>query len=344
MRLTGNAIAALVLVSGLAAVLSGQASTSQAPRAGDDPEAANATRQQLQWPAGYVEPNTPGMKYVSPETPQGTGPYKAIMATDSGAPEFVLYYPANLSALGARKMPILLWGNGSCTYAGNKFRNFLTEIASHGYLALGGGPMGTPANETITMASNNWTPSAIGPRPPQRPVDPNRVQVTVELLGKGIDWAVAENSRHGSKFFGKLDTSAVAVMGQSCGAGLASNFGDDPRVKTIGLWSGANANERGKYRVPTLYISGDETYDVAYGRSLEDFKAVATVPIFHAWRKGLTHLGTYRQHQGGELAPIATAWLDWQLRGDQTAAKWFKGADCKLCKDPNWHVSKKQID
>ena len=39
----------------------------------------------LQWPPGYIEPNTPNMKYVTPETPQGTGRYKAIMATDPGA-------------------------------------------------------------------------------------------------------------------------------------------------------------------------------------------------------------------------------------------------------------------
>ena len=37
---------------------------------------------ELKWPPGYIEPNTPNMKYVTPETPQGTGPYKAVMATD----------------------------------------------------------------------------------------------------------------------------------------------------------------------------------------------------------------------------------------------------------------------
>ena len=102
----------------------------QSPVPQTTPAAQNATtpRATLQWPAGYIEPNTPGIKYVTPETPQGTGPYKAIMATDPGASGFVLYYPGDLKALGATKMPIVLWGNGSCTYVGNKFRNFLTEI------------------------------------------------------------------------------------------------------------------------------------------------------------------------------------------------------------------------
>jgi hypothetical protein len=308
--------------------------------AGQDPDQA-ANRTALKWPPGYIEPNTPGMKYVTPETPQGTGAYKAIMATDRGAAEFVLYYPANLAALGTRKMPIVLWGNGSCTYVGNKF---LTEIASHGYLAIAGGPMGAPSNETITMASNNWTPSAIGEKPPARAVDPSRARVTVELLGKGITWAIAENSLEGSKFFGRLDPNAVAVMGQSCGAGLAASFGSDPRVKTMGVWSGGNKTERDKIAVPVLYISGSEIYDVAYPSSFDDFQNITKAPIFHAWRTGLTHLGTYRQYLGGELASIATAWLDWQLKGDQTAAKWFKGTDCKLCTDANWHIDKKKID
>ena len=306
----------------------------------DDP----TPRVTLQWPAGYIEPNTPEMKYVAPDVPQGTGPYKAIMASDPGAPEFVLYYPANLSALGTKKMPILLWGNGSCTYVGNKFRNFLTEIASHGYLAIAGGPMGPPSAETITMASNNWTPSAIGPRPAARGTNPSRQSVTVALLGQGISWAIAENSRQGSKFYDRLDPNAVSVMGQSCGAGLAASFGPDNRVKTIGVWSGSNKAHRDEITVPTLYISGSEIYDVAYPGSLDDFTNSTKAPIFHGWRTGMTHLGTYRQRLGGELAPIATAWLDWQLKGDQSAGKWFKGAKCTLCVDPNWHVRKKKID
>jgi hypothetical protein len=336
-----TSILAAVAVAGSIGTLIAQSATPTPP---SQAAPARGARTELKWPAGYIEPNTPGMKYVTPETPQGTGPYKAIMATDPGAREFVLYYPANLDALGTRKMPIILWGNGSCTYQGNKFRNFLTEISSHGYLSIAGGPMAPPTAETITMASNNWTPSAIGPKPPARVTNPSQARVTVDLLSKGIDWAIAENSRRESKFYGKLDTTAVAVMGQSCGAGLAASFGGDKRVRTLGVWSGGNKTLRDKITQPSLYISGSEIYDVAYASSLSDFEAITTAPVFHAWRTGMTHLGTYRQYLGGELAPIATAWLDWQLKGDKTAATWFKGADCKLCRDKNWHVDKKKID
>ncbi len=129
-----------------------------------DPDQA-ANRTTLQWPPGYIEPNTPGMKYVSPETPQGTGPYKAIMATDSGANEFVLYYPGNLNELGAKKMPIILWGNGSCTYMGNKFRNFLTEIASHGYLAISGGRWGRRRRRRSRWRLTTGRPRQSDPNP-----------------------------------------------------------------------------------------------------------------------------------------------------------------------------------
>ena len=192
-------------------------------------------RASIVWPPGYIEPNTPGMPYLTPETPTGTGRYKAIMVSDPGAPEFVTYHPANLAALGDQKMPILVWGNGSCSYIGNRFRYFLTEIASHGYLAMAGGPMGPKERETITMASNNPTaavgapppgaaPAAPAPPPATQAATPAQPAVTVELLSKGIAWAIAENSRPGSKFFGRLDTNAVAVMGQSCGARLAGGF------------------------------------------------------------------------------------------------------------------------
>jgi dienelactone hydrolase len=339
-------IAAIVILVG--SVGSAQ-SPAPAPRA--QTGQAPLDRASIVWPPGYIEPNTPSMPYLTPETPTGTGRFKAIMVSDPGAPEFVTYHPADLNALGNRKMPIVVWGNGSCSFIGNRFRYFLTEIASHGYLALAGGPMGPKERETITMASNNPTPAVGAPRPgaaaPQtaaQPAAPAQRQVTVDLLKQGITWAIAENSRQGSKFFGKLDTNAVAVMGQSCGARLAAEFGDDPRVKTIGVWMGSNAEARARIRVPALYISGNETYDIAYPRAKVDFENIKGVPVFYAWRDGLAHLGTFRQQNGGELGRIAVAWLEWQLRGNQESARMFKGAECTLCRDTAWHVQKKGID
>src|SRR5215475_3683765 len=67
------------------------------------------------------------------DKPLGTGPFKAIMAEDPSLPDHTLYYPAKMDAAG--KLPVITWGNGACINAGNRFRYFLTEIASHGFLA-----------------------------------------------------------------------------------------------------------------------------------------------------------------------------------------------------------------
>ena len=48
-----------------------------------------------------------------PDVPLGSGPHKAIMATEVALPEHVIYYPADLAQLGAKKMPVVIWGNGS---------------------------------------------------------------------------------------------------------------------------------------------------------------------------------------------------------------------------------------
>jgi dienelactone hydrolase len=340
----------------LASVMALAQTPAQAPAGAAGAGAPRAPR--AEWPEGYIEPGIPQPKYMPANTPLGSGPYKAIMATEPGAEDFVAYYPANLAALGAKKLPVVVWGNGSCTYRGNKFRHFLTDIASYGYFALGGGPMG-PADdgrsETITIGSNNPLRNPLAPptppATPATPPDPNAKSVTVAQLSKGIDWAIAENKRQGSKFFGKLDTANIAVMGQSCGAGLASNFGNDPRVKTVGLWSGGAGNLpvaeiRAKLVKPVLIISGDARYDVAYYGSLNMIEALkgTRTPAFYAFRVNMTHLGTYRQTDGGELSPIARGWLDWQLKGDQNAAKMFKGVDCTVCKQLGWHAQTNNLN
>src|SRR3954471_5125975 len=75
-----------------------------------------------------------------PDTP-GTGPYPALKTGDPDFPGHVIYRPANLAALGKRKLPVLVWGNGGCSGDGASARLFLSEIASHGYLAVAPGAL-----------------------------------------------------------------------------------------------------------------------------------------------------------------------------------------------------------
>ena len=178
--------------------------------------------------------------------------------------------------------------------------------------------------------------------------------MTAEIMKEGLDWAFAQNADTSSRFSGKLDTQHVLSMGHSCGGGVAIQHATtDSRVTGLGVWfSGLGLGGRGnsdpsvvqKIRGTVLVISGTEALDIAYGNAKNTFERIEKNPVFYGWRDGLQHIGTFGAANGGDMGVLAVKWLDWQTRGDQAAAKWFKGASCALCKDPAWHIQKKKID
>src|SRR5512147_2055496 len=70
---------------------------------------------------------------------EGTGLFPALLEQDPSLPTHTVYRPQNLSKVKG-KLPIIAWGNGACVNNGLAHRNFLMEIASHGYLAIAIGP------------------------------------------------------------------------------------------------------------------------------------------------------------------------------------------------------------
>lgn len=310
--------------------------------------------------------------YFKPDYPLGSGPFKAVMATEPGLPTHVVYYPADLARLGARKMPVVIWGNGSCLYAGNRYRSFLTEIASHGYLVVAGGPLG--AVELEVGPQSNPAPRRGGPgrgaradqppgrgaEPPGAPAAPANAaaitpgRVTVAMLKEAIDWSVKQNADASSRFHNRLDLERIVSMGHSCGGGLAVQLAtEDTRVNGIGIWfSGAGLAGSGgsepaalsKMKGPILLITGEESLDIAYESGRKTFEAINHLPIFYGWQDGLQHIGTFGAKNGGDMGVIAAGWLEWTTRNDQKAGRMFKGATCGLCADRTWHVLRKRIN
>jgi hypothetical protein len=71
---------------------------------------------------------------------------------------------------------------------------------------------------------------------------------------------------------------------------------------------------------------------------------IDNVPIFHG-NLDVGHGATWEQTNAGEFGRVGLGWIKWQLLGDTTAEKMFKGADCELCKPPSmWVFKKKMLD
>ena len=305
--------------------------------------------------------------YVTPDTPQGSGPYRAIMEVDASLPTHTLYHPKDLAALGRAKLPIVAFANGACVNVGNRFRYFLTEIASHGFLAIATGPIGTREAEetssssalTALPAPNSPAALKLGPGVPMSASPSLPAATTARQMIDAIDWAVAENARRGSPYFGRLDTTKIAVMGQSCGGLQAIDAAHDPRVTTLGVWNSgtfdvatrawdiaaahASREDVKTLRVPVIYVTGEPS-DVAYPNADADFALIDGIPAFRAWREKTGHPGTYREPNGGAFGTVAVAWLKWRLQGDSAAAKMVVGTKCGLCTRSEWHVRKKNIE
>ncbi len=284
-----------------------------------------------------------------PDTP-GSGAFGAVKEEVASLPDHVVYRPGDLGRLGDRKLGLYLFGNGGCSNDGASSRLHLLEIASHGYLAIALGRIRTGPGATVP------------PDPPRAPAAPGAPRTLpppatdAKGLVAALDWAIAQNGDPASPYRGRIDPSAVAVSGYSCGGLQALQVAADPRVRTVVIMNSGLFNEGspipnmnvpksllGTIHGPALYILGGET-DIAYANGMDDFRRIDHVPAFVGSVVGVGHGGTYWQPNGGKAATAVVAWLGWQLRGDAEAAKAFVGERCGLCVDPAWKVEKKKID
>ena len=264
-----------------------------------------------------------------------SGRYAAVMEMDMTLADHTVYRPADLSKVQGR-LPVVSFGNGGCVNIGSAFKTLLGEIASHGYLAIATGPIGPEGGKPFEQSKT-------------------------ESLVKAIDWAIAENARKGSPYYGRIDTTKIAVAGQSCGGLQAIAVGADPRVTTVlvlnsGIIRGGIPTPDGgtrqpagylpasdadlpKLHTPMLYLIGGDK-DQAHRGAEGDFEAIQKVPVFNA-NTPVGHGGTWMQPGGGAMGKVAIDWLNWRLKGDAAAAKTFNGDPCGLCKDTAWTVKRK---
>ena len=294
--------------------------------------------------AASVAADGPAAAALSPDS-SGTGRFAPFKQEVASLPDHVVYRPSDLGKLGKRKLGIYVFGNGACSDDGASSRLHLLEIASHGYLAIAPGRIRSGPGATVAPSE---------PERRQPPTDgklPKPPTTSADLLS-ALDWALAQNDDASSPYYRRIDKSAVAISGFSCGGLQALQIASDPRVKTLIVMNSGifNDNKQGisgldvskslldQIHTPTLYILGGET-DIAYANGMDDVTRIKHVPVYLGNLIGVGHGGTYWQPNGGKAAAAVVAWLDWQLRGEQRAAKNFVGKDCALCRDPAWQFS-----
>lgn len=270
--------------------------------------------------AGTAAPVAPGASVLPPISDAGeTGPFEiAVQETLDGLDTHILIAPKDLGRDGI-KHPIVVWINGAGT-GSTGYRNMLDNVAAHGFFLL------DDKQSTFEV-------------PPE-----------VEAQRAAVGWAIEQAEKQGGPYFGKLDTSRIAIAGHSLGS--VSTFGNlgDMRIKTsIHMAGGVTGNPQGvdeswlqDLHVPTMFLVGDRDSN-GLQRVKDDYaNAPTTIPVFFGLLAGVSHTDEFTQPNGGRWGRILISWLRWQLADDSSFAKAFEGASCEFCAG-DWTAQKHAI-
>jgi hypothetical protein len=308
--------------------------------------------------AGLYSPTigaqTPSAPQIVNYTQQGTppsGPLPVVVEHDPKLATHTIYRPVTL---GPSKHSVVVWGEGACIKNGLTFPEFLSEIASHGFVVIADGPPVTPAANAARGggpgggAGTAAPPRGQGGRAGAAPAGAGRggVRTTINADGTpliaAIDWLEREAADPASRFYQKVDTRRVAAMGMSCGGLMAYNVSADPRIATVGIWNSGLLQPDEKIfaglHSSVIIVTGGES-DIAYTNGKRDFETMpARVPVFYGVYPSVGHGGTYNQDNGGAFGAAAVAWLKWQLANDTgaTGKGYFVGPGCGLCANAQW--------
>lgn len=133
-----------------------------------------------------------------PVHPTPPGPYAVTIEANPGLMTHTIYRPIDMKAFtGAKRLPIIAWGNGACSNAGLLFSTFLSQVASHGYIIIASGPKDAPLpafaaarpGQTSVPAPPAAAPGSL-PAPMTRDAD----------MQTALDWATRQNADKASPY------------------------------------------------------------------------------------------------------------------------------------------------
>jgi hypothetical protein len=148
----------------------------------------------------------------------------------------------------------------------------------------------------------------------------------------------------------RIDLSAL-LSGNwfSCGGLMAIGIVADPRITTWGVTSSGMARVSDDFyklvRTPVLFVEGG-TRDMANAGGQKGYENIARTGVPVLWfSKEIGHGGDLSSANGGDFTRINLAWLNWWLKGDETATGkgLLVGESCPYCKDDAWEVKAANI-
>jgi len=227
----------------------------------------------------------------------------------AGAATHEVFRPADLGADGTRH-PIVTWGNGSGATP-SSYAALLRHLASWGFV--------------VVVSTSTQTG-------------------TGEEILAGVRWLVEQDGDPASAYFGALDTTAVAAVGHSQGAGgsvRAAVHGDGlittvvPIQLPAQIWvSPGDEYDVSQLRVPVLFLGGGLDLIISAPWTLRAYYDQVPGPAALGVRAWAGHLAPTGDGDG--FRGYLTAWLRYRLAGDAEAAAAFAGPDPELLRNPAW--------
>jgi hypothetical protein len=273
---------------------------------------------------GATTPGTCTASKAASANASGSGPHKVVVETNTGTGIScgTIYRPADLG--GADKYPIFVWGEGGCSRNGLSNQASMAEIASYGYFVIADGPAGGGGSNCGSISMSN------------------DVAGMAKVMIGYIDWAIAENGKSCSAYFGSLDTTKIASDGFSCGGLMSMGTAGDPRMTAVGLTSSGLTSSVASYyktiHTPFKILVGGSG-DVAYTNGMRDYDEMvkAGVKVLLLSKNNAGHGGDLSNGKG-DFNTVNLAWLNWQLKGDEgaTGKALLIGDSCKFCKASGW--------
>lgn len=160
------------------------------------------------------------------------------------------------------------------------------------------------------------------------PLDPNSLGENPGALTAAIDWVHAHAGKGG---WTHIDASRIGVWGQSCGGLEAYGAGvDDPRVGHLGIFNSGQLNASasegvaGRLSKPVFYLLGGPE-DVAYPNGERDYASLPEGTPAWKGNHGLGHSTAFDMLNAGIPGVVGRHILQWVLRGDARAGRWFIG-------------------